>query len=132
MKAASKPAKQEAPKSFDDMSPEEQEKALGEARKGVAEFAKTWGAADAMSIEVLGQDGVKGAGDDAKVTVIEFADFDCPHCRLAGYYVKDLAHRYGDQVRFVFKNYPLGSKCNDGLSRHSRLRLSHSRKAPRY
>lgn len=103
-------------KTLDDMSPEEQEKAKDEARKAIAQFTAEYAALPSNDMEIFSWDGVKGA-DTAKVTVVEFADFDCPHCKLAAAYVQDLVHRYGDQVKFVFKNYPLGKECNDMLQR---------------
>jgi len=43
--------------------------------------------------------------EDAKVTVIQFSDFQCPHCRMAS---KTLKKRIkGRSVRIVFKQYPL-------------------------
>lgn len=47
--------------------------------------------------------------DDAPVTVVEFGDFGCPSCRAwhnAGIRQQILA-AYGDQVRFVFKDFPV-------------------------
>ncbi len=101
-------------KSPEDMSPEELEAARVEARAAIADFLTSYKDIHADDLEVFSWDGVKGA-EDAKVTVVEFADFDCPHCKLAAYYTQDLVHRYGDKVRFVFKNYPLGKDCNDSL-----------------
>jgi protein-disulfide isomerase len=43
---------------------------------------------------------------DAKVTVVEFSDFQCPHCRAFADNLKSLESKY-PQVRWVFKNYPL-------------------------
>jgi protein-disulfide isomerase len=43
---------------------------------------------------------------DAKVTVVEFSDFECPHCRTLSQTLKTLVPKY-PQVRFVFKNFPL-------------------------
>lgn len=47
---------------------------------------------------------------DAPVTIIEFADFQCPYCvrHFQETYPLIIA-QYGDQVRFVFKNFPLTS-----------------------
>ncbi len=46
--------------------------------------------------------------EDAKVTIIEFSDFDCPFCkRFFEGSRKQLIDEYGDQIRFVFKNLPL-------------------------
>lgn len=97
-------------------SPEEQQQALAEARKAVAEFIAGYPAIETTELPTNVFDGAKGTLD-AGVVVTEFADFECPHCKLAGFYVKDIAHRYGDRVGFVFKNYPLGTACNDNLKR---------------
>ena len=47
----------------------------------------------------------KGPGD-AKVTVVEFADFECPHCRELYESLEGIEAKY-PQVRFVYKNFPL-------------------------
>lgn len=44
---------------------------------------------------------------DAKVTVVEFSDFQCPYCSLAATAVNEVKAKYGDRVRFVFRQYPL-------------------------
>lgn len=44
---------------------------------------------------------------DAVVTVVEWADFQCPHCRTLAPVLEDLVHRFPGQVKFVFKFYPL-------------------------
>ena len=43
---------------------------------------------------------------NAHVTVVEFSDFQCPHCREFADILKEVAPRY-PQVRFVFKDFPL-------------------------
>jgi protein-disulfide isomerase len=45
----------------------------------------------------------------APITVIVFSDFQCPHCKYAAERVGELRKLYGNQVRFVFKHYPLSS-----------------------
>ena len=99
-------------------SPAEQKQALEEARKAVAEFIATYPTLSATDLPTNVFDGTKGLLDGG-VVVTEFADFECPHCKLAGFYLKDIAHRYGDRVGFVFKNYPLGTDCNDNIKRNN-------------
>ena len=45
--------------------------------------------------------------DDAKVTLVEYGDFECPHCGQAEPVVRQLLRRFGDDVRFVFRDLPL-------------------------
>jgi protein-disulfide isomerase len=45
---------------------------------------------------------------DAKVTVVEYSDFQCPYCSRAWeLFEKDVYPQYKDKVRFVFKQMPL-------------------------
>jgi protein-disulfide isomerase/uncharacterized membrane protein len=62
----------------------------------------------------LGEDYRKGS-DDAKVTIVEFADFECPACAGAADLMKQVREQFGDNVLIVFKNYPLDRTCNSQL-----------------
>jgi protein-disulfide isomerase len=44
--------------------------------------------------------------DDARVTLVEFSDFECPHCRELYEALKAVEARY-PQVRIVYKDFPL-------------------------
>ena len=46
---------------------------------------------------------------NAIVTVEEFADLQCPACRGAQPLVKQIIDKYGQQIRFDFKHFPLRS-----------------------
>jgi protein-disulfide isomerase len=52
------------------------------------------------------KDWVRGSAD-AGVTLLEYADFQCPYCGEASRELKRLEHAAGDRVRFVFRHFPL-------------------------
>jgi protein-disulfide isomerase len=45
---------------------------------------------------------------DAPITLVEFADFQCPYCRRAHPTVARLLAEYSDKILYVFRDYPLG------------------------
>lgn len=50
--------------------------------------------------------------ENAKVTIVEFSDFQCPYCAQASETVKQIRDKYGDKVRFVFRQFPLSFHKN--------------------
>ena len=44
---------------------------------------------------------------DAPIILVEYGDFECPYCGQAFEVVKQLQQRLGDQLRYVFRNFPL-------------------------
>lgn len=50
---------------------------------------------------------IVSGSENAKVTLIEFSDFECPHCKTFHTTLKQVAASYGDQVRLVYKHLPL-------------------------
>jgi len=53
------------------------------------------------------EDHAQGSAD-APVTLVEYGDYECPHCGHAHPIVKQVLKRLGKSVRFVFRNFPLG------------------------
>lgn len=45
--------------------------------------------------------------EHAKVTLVEYGDFECPYCGRAYPIVKQIQKHFGDRLRFVFRNFPL-------------------------
>lgn len=62
-------------------------------------------AANRAKLHVAGNPSMGPA--DASVTVVEFADLQCPHCREADDAVKSLVEKF--KIRLVYKDYPLSS-----------------------
>ena len=44
---------------------------------------------------------------NAKVTIVEFGDFKCPACRQAEASAKKVREKFGNQIRFAFREFPL-------------------------
>jgi protein-disulfide isomerase len=44
---------------------------------------------------------------NAIITLVEYGDFECPHCRHAHPLIKQLLKEKGKELRFVFRNFPL-------------------------
>lgn len=44
---------------------------------------------------------------NAKVTIVEFFDYNCGFCKRATPWVEQVAEKYGDDVRVVFKELPI-------------------------
>jgi Na+/H+ antiporter NhaA/protein-disulfide isomerase len=52
------------------------------------------------------RDHVRGS-EDAPVTLVEYADFECPYCGQAEPVVRELVAAYGADLRYVFRHLPL-------------------------
>ncbi len=64
----------------------------------------------------LGED-YRAGSDDAKVVIVEFADFECPACARMGEVLGALKREYGQRILVVFRHYPLDQACNPSMSR---------------
>src|SRR5262249_5662532 len=58
------------------------------------------------------------AADQAAMTLVEFADFRCGHCRHASYTL-DAFVKANPDVRFEFYTFPLDGACNEKIQHSS-------------
>jgi protein-disulfide isomerase len=63
-------------------------------------------ASSTLAVPVRPTDHILGP-DTARVTLVEYGDFECPSCGQAYPAVKILRKHFGDRLRFVFRNFPL-------------------------
>ncbi len=59
-----------------------------------------------LTIPVSERDHTQGPAD-AKVTLVEYGDYQCPHCRLVYYNIKDLQALLGDRLQYVYRHLPI-------------------------
>lgn len=91
---------------------------------GVALFGKTTGARSTLSANVapnnmpklVRDDSHKIATESAKLTLVEFGDYQCPACGAAHPIVKKFIEENKEKVTLVFRNYPLSSHPNGGIA----------------
>jgi protein-disulfide isomerase len=59
-----------------------------------------------LKVPVNPSDRILGPAD-ARVTLVEYGDYECPHCGAAHPQVKRLLQELGRQIRYVFRHFPL-------------------------
>ena len=60
----------------------------------------------ALTLPVGKRDHIQGPAG-AVVTLVEYGDYECPHCGRAYPIVKEIQKRMGRRLRFVYRNFPL-------------------------
>lgn len=80
------------------------------------ESIANWKPAPQMNFDVsTGLRFQKGKGQP-KLTIVEFADFLCPHCKSASPSLHAFAESHPD-VQLIFKPFPLDGACNEAIQR---------------
>ncbi|MBU0649122.1 thioredoxin domain-containing protein [Patescibacteria group bacterium] len=57
--------------------------------------------------EVITADDPQMGPPDAPITIVEFADFLCPHCAEEALVIRGIAAQYPNEVRFIFRDFPI-------------------------
>ncbi len=65
------------------------------------------GSATAQGDSLVTQDDPSWGPADATVQIVEFSDFQCPYCQRAHEVVNQILAEFGDQVHFVYRDFPL-------------------------
>lgn len=51
-------------------------------------------------------------GKDASLVIYEYSDFECPYCRKAQKSHSQIRQKYGNRIKWIFKDFPLDSHDN--------------------
>lgn len=77
----------------------------GEAQKNIAPQEEEEDTSKVYPVSV-GDDPQKG-NSEAKITIIEFSDFQCPFCKKALPTIDKILEDYPNQIKFVYRDFPL-------------------------
>lgn len=59
-----------------------------------------------LKVPVTHKDHIRG-NEKALITLLEYGDYECPYCRVAHPVIKAVQHHFGEDMRFVFRHFPL-------------------------
>ncbi len=59
-----------------------------------------------LKVPVTGADHIQG-DENAPITLVEYGDYECPHCGRAYPIIQQVQKHFGKQLRFIFRNFPL-------------------------
>jgi protein-disulfide isomerase len=51
----------------------------------------------------------------ATIEILEYGDFQCPDCADSYWVIKDIQQEYGQQIKFVYRNFPLTEIHNNAM-----------------
>ena len=61
---------------------------------------------------LIKSDSQKIVNPNAQVTIVEFADFQCPACKAAQPYIKKILENYPGKINYVYRHFPLPQHTN--------------------
>lgn len=63
--------------------------------------------ADETDLDLTTADDPSFGSNDAKVTIVEFADFQCPYSREESFVIRELATKYVDKIKVIYRDFPI-------------------------
>ena len=88
----------------------------GEFITGDSTFFKEYAVSDTLAaipipeeteFDLMTDDDPFFGSSDAKVKIVEFADFGCPYSRRSSNVLRALSTKYGDQIHYVYRDFPI-------------------------
>lgn len=67
-------------------------------------------------VDAVGEARLATGSAQAKVTIVEFSDFQCPACRQAEAVIKQILADYPQEVRLVYRHLPLTQIHNQAMA----------------
>jgi protein-disulfide isomerase/uncharacterized membrane protein len=88
---------------------------FGKAELFMEENAQSWQASPVIDFN-QNSGLIHQNGEPVKMTIVEFADYLCPHCKHAAPAIKAFANSHPG-TKIIFKVFPLDGTCNSALTR---------------
>ncbi len=85
---------------------------LNEMKKLVPEKVAIW--QNSKNVYAFSDSGLV-KNSEAKITLVEFADFKCGHCKMASQSIHNFMQGH-PEVKFIFKFFPLDGTCNSQIT----------------
>ncbi|HLC92984.1 MAG TPA: DsbA family protein [archaeon] len=63
--------------------------------------------APSLDVSALEKGGHVAGNPDAKISIVEFSDFQCPACGAFFLTEKRILSEFGDKVKFIYRHFPL-------------------------
>ena len=86
----------------------------GAYQLAIAEYSSRWNVAKEVSLDLSKGLLYRPQLTQSKMTIVEFADFRCGHCKKAAQPLHAFASSHPD-VQLIYKFYPLDGTCNTAL-----------------
>ncbi len=67
--------------------------------------------------DVTDEDSASSGPADAPIVIVEYSDFECPHCAAMRHTLDELKAAFPGQIAVQFRHYPLDNECNPRLDR---------------
>ncbi len=101
-------------KTFEELKPiivegltdQKREQMVGDVLEELKKKAGVKVVLEAPRVEVAATGPSRGPSN-AKVTIVEFSDFQCPYCARGRLVLDEVMKHYGNDVRLVFRDFPL-------------------------
>lgn len=79
-------------------------------------YVKAWQEEAVVDLPILRNQIVAGdftkGKEAAPIKIIEFSDFECPHCQKLGTALAQMVKEYPDSIEVVHRDFPLDQSCN--------------------
>lgn len=89
---------------------------LSQLEKAATETVAYWKVAPLNNFDPSKGLTLQSGTGEVKMTIVEFADFRCPHCKHAVTPLHSFTKSHPD-VKLIFKPFPLDNTCNEGIGR---------------